>query len=33
MSLWVSVNLVYGCCVRICLSGGLVRLANLLINV
>ena len=25
MSWWVSINLVYGCCIRICLSGGLVR--------
>ena len=30
---WVSISWVYGCGVRICLSGGLGRLANLLINV
>ena len=34
ISFWLdSINLVYGCCVWICLSGGLVRLVNLLISV
>ena len=33
MSWWFSINLVYRCCLKICISGELVRLANLLISV
>ena len=33
MSWLLSTNVVYGCCVRMCLSGGLFRLASLMISV
>ena len=33
MSWLFSTNVVYGCCVRMCRSGGLLRLASLIISV